>query len=57
GCWDCVAGQAIYTYQLEESLSELKTASDELKEQRADVIRKVNIAEQQCLKPLNQVQG
>ncbi|PPR98013.1 hypothetical protein GOBAR_AA22658 [Gossypium barbadense] len=57
GCWDCVAGQAIYTYQLEESLSELKTALDELKEQRADVIRKVNIAEQQCLKPLNQVQG
>ncbi|TYJ13929.1 hypothetical protein E1A91_A10G083400v1, partial [Gossypium mustelinum] len=47
GCWDCVAGQAIYTYQLEESLSELKTALDELKEQRADVIRKVNIAEQQ----------
>ncbi|PPD79467.1 hypothetical protein GOBAR_DD23619 [Gossypium barbadense] len=47
GCWDCVAGQAIYTYQLEESLSELKTALDELKEQRADVIKKVNIAEQQ----------
>ncbi|KAK8664185.1 hypothetical protein V6N13_083984 [Hibiscus sabdariffa] len=56
-CWDCVARQAIYTYHLEESLSKLKTALDELKEKRDDVMRKVNIAEQQSLKPLNEVQG
>ncbi|GMI93887.1 hypothetical protein like AT1G15890 [Hibiscus trionum] len=56
-CWDCVAGQAIYTYRLEERLSELKTALDELKEKRDDVMRKVNIAEQKSLKPLNEVQG
>ncbi|XVF24825.1 hypothetical protein REPUB_Repub13aG0161200 [Reevesia pubescens] len=56
-CWDCAAGQAIYTCQLEENFDDLKTALEELKERRNDVMRKVNIAEQQNLKPLDEVRG
>ncbi|XVF86501.1 hypothetical protein PTKIN_Ptkin18bG0045900 [Pterospermum kingtungense] len=57
GCWDCVAGPAIHTYQLEENLADLKIALDELKERRDDVMRMVSIAEQQSFEPLNQVIG
>ncbi|XP_017985283.1 PREDICTED: probable disease resistance protein At5g63020 [Theobroma cacao] len=56
-CWDCAAGQAIYTCKLEENLADLNTALDELKERRNDVMRKVNIAEQGNMKQLDQVQG
>ncbi|XWS20397.1 hypothetical protein CRYUN_Cryun31cG0097700 [Craigia yunnanensis] len=56
-CWDCVAGQAMYACKLEENLADLKTALDELKDRRNDAMRKVNIAEQQNLRPLDEVRG
>ncbi|EOY26515.1 Cc-nbs-lrr resistance protein, putative [Theobroma cacao] len=56
-CWDCSAGQAIYTCRLEENLADLKTALNKLMELRNDVMRKVNIAEQGNMKRLDQVEG
>ncbi|XP_022734718.1 probable disease resistance protein At1g12280 [Durio zibethinus] len=56
-CWDCVAGQVIYACHLQENLADLNTALDELKERRNDVMRKVDIAVQQKLRPLDEVGG
>ncbi|XWS11826.1 hypothetical protein CRYUN_Cryun37aG0034300 [Craigia yunnanensis] len=57
-CWDCAAGQAKFICKLEENRDALKTELAELKELRYDVIRRIEIAEdQQQLKRLDQVQG
>ncbi|XVF11418.1 hypothetical protein REPUB_Repub08aG0025900 [Reevesia pubescens] len=53
-----IAEQAKYVWKLDENLEALKTAHAELKELSNDVIRKVEIAEDQHqLKRLDQVQG
>ncbi|XVF74706.1 hypothetical protein PTKIN_Ptkin13bG0133000 [Pterospermum kingtungense] len=57
-CWDCVVGQAEFVCKLEENVEALKTALAELSNLRNDVLRRVQIAEdQQHLKRLDQVQG
>lgn len=56
-CWDCIAGKATYLYKLEENLAKLETAMEELNELRNDVKMRVRNAEEQQLRPLDQVQG
>lgn len=57
GCWDCTAGQAAYPCMLKSNLHDLQTALEELADQKNDVQRRVENAEQQQhLKRLDQVQ-
>ncbi|KAK9281188.1 hypothetical protein L1049_004083 [Liquidambar formosana] len=56
--WDCTAAHASYICNLEGDLDDLRTAIEELKESRNDVMAKVNTAEEgQQMKRLDQVQG
>ncbi|KAF5741723.1 disease resistance protein [Tripterygium wilfordii] len=56
-CSDCIVGEAMYMYKLKENLEDLRTTLEDLKSLRNDVNRKVNIAEEQHLQRLDQVQG
>ncbi|EOY25574.1 Cc-nbs-lrr resistance protein, putative [Theobroma cacao] len=54
-CWDCVVGQASYTCKLEDNLKALRKELEELQARRDDVNRRVDLAEQQRMKRLNEV--
>ncbi|XP_017978901.1 PREDICTED: probable disease resistance protein At1g12280 [Theobroma cacao] len=55
-CWDFVAGQASYTSKLEANLKALSVEAAKLKARRDDVNQRLDLAEQQRMKPLNEVQ-
>lgn len=55
--WDSIARQANYISKLEENLNALRIALGELEEQKVDLMWRVGLAEEELLKPLNQVQG
>ncbi|PON31377.1 NB-ARC domain, LRR domain containing protein, partial [Parasponia andersonii] len=55
-CFGFISGRARYVYKLEENLDALNTALEELKDEKNDLVRRVNIAEQQQLKRLDKVQ-
>ncbi|KAK8575881.1 hypothetical protein V6N13_032808 [Hibiscus sabdariffa] len=54
--WDSIVGQANYVSKLRQTLPSLSAALDELKAQRNDVQRKVDLAEQRRLTRLERVQ-
>ncbi|KAK8575878.1 hypothetical protein V6N12_063529 [Hibiscus sabdariffa] len=54
--WDSIVGQANYVSKLRQTLPSLSAALDELKAQRNDMQRKVDLAEQRRLTRLEQVQ-
>ncbi|XP_052485102.1 disease resistance protein SUMM2 isoform X1 [Gossypium raimondii] len=57
-CWDCAAGQASYTCNLEDNLHALQAEVAKLKELWGDLMSRVRIAEdEQQHKRLNQVEG
>ncbi|GLU14593.1 hypothetical protein SLE2022_311540 [Rubroshorea leprosula] len=56
-CWDCVAGQARYIYELEENIEALEAEAKRLTEQRDDVNRRVLLAKEQLMEPLKRVEG
>ena len=56
-CCDCAASQANYICKLEENQVTLRTELQKLRELRNDVSRKVDVAERQQMKSLDQVQG
>ncbi|GLT26059.1 hypothetical protein SLA2020_011460 [Shorea laevis] len=55
--WDCVAGQARYICKLEQNLQALEAEAKRLTEQRDDVNRRVLLAEEQLMEPLEKVKG
>ncbi|XP_017979050.1 PREDICTED: probable disease resistance protein At1g12280 [Theobroma cacao] len=55
-CWDCIVGQASYTCKLEDNLKALKKELAKLNARRDDVNRRVDLAEQQHMERLNEVQ-
>ncbi|EOY25866.1 NBS-LRR type disease resistance protein [Theobroma cacao] len=55
-CWDCIVGHASYTRKLEDNLKALSVELAKLNARRDDVKRRVDLAEQQRMEPLNQVQ-
>ncbi|KAE8721192.1 putative Disease resistance protein family [Hibiscus syriacus] len=54
--WDCIVGRANYVCKLKETLPALAAALAELRVQKNDVQREVDLAEQRQLKRLDQVQ-
>ncbi|KAK8575884.1 hypothetical protein V6N12_063535 [Hibiscus sabdariffa] len=54
--WDSIVGQAKYVCKLKQTLPSLSAALDELKAQRNDLQRKVDLAEQRRLTRLERVQ-
>ena len=56
-CCDCAASRANYICKLEENQVTLRTELQKLRELRNDVSRKVDVAERQQMKRLDQVQG
>ncbi|KAE8721199.1 putative Disease resistance protein family [Hibiscus syriacus] len=54
--WDCIVGRANYACKLKQTLPTLSTALEELRVQKNDVQREVDLAEQRQLKRLDQVQ-
>ncbi|GKV35609.1 hypothetical protein SLEP1_g43855 [Rubroshorea leprosula] len=56
-CWNCVAGQARYIWKLEQNLQALEAEAKRLTEQRDDVNRRVLLAKEQLMEPLNKVEG
>ncbi|KAJ9692613.1 hypothetical protein PVL29_011604 [Vitis rotundifolia] len=56
-CCDCTAARANYICKLQENRVTLRTELQKLRELRNDVKRKVDVAERQQMKRLDQVQG
>lgn len=56
-CCNCLARQANYVRHLEENLDALQIECDELSRMRNDVKRRVDLAEGQQMKRLDQVEG
>ncbi|CAK9146167.1 unnamed protein product [Ilex paraguariensis] len=56
-CSDCTSAQVNYVCKLEDSIGNLRTALEELKEFKNDMKSKIDIAEGPQMKRLNQVQG
>ncbi|KAJ0075939.1 hypothetical protein Patl1_34594 [Pistacia atlantica] len=54
---DCTTGKVAYISELKDNLDALQTELQKLIEARNDVMRRVNIAEQQQMKRTDQVQG
>ncbi|KAG8489969.1 hypothetical protein CXB51_016060 [Gossypium anomalum] len=54
--WDFIVSHANYVWKLKQTLPTLSAALQELRAQRNDVRRKVDLAEQRLLKPFEQVQ-
>ncbi|TYI24267.1 hypothetical protein ES332_A06G222000v1 [Gossypium tomentosum] len=54
--WDFIVGHANYVCKLKQTLPTLSAALQELRAQRDDVLRKVDVAEQRLLKRLERVQ-
>ncbi|MFQ6644340.1 hypothetical protein Gotur_017609 [Gossypium turneri] len=54
--WDSIVGHANYVCKLKQTLPTLSAALQELRAQRNDVRRQVDVAEQQLVKPFEQVQ-
>ncbi|PPR88828.1 hypothetical protein GOBAR_AA31862 [Gossypium barbadense] len=54
--WDFIVGHANYVCKLKQTLPTLSSALQELRAQRNDVRRQVDLAEQRLLKPFEQVQ-
>ncbi|TYI24306.1 hypothetical protein ES332_A06G225000v1 [Gossypium tomentosum] len=54
--WDFIVGHANYVCKLKQTLPTLSAALQELRAQRNDVRRQVDVAEQQLLKPFEQIQ-
>ncbi|MBA0778698.1 hypothetical protein Gotri_006528, partial [Gossypium trilobum] len=54
--WVCVVGHANYVCKLKQTLPTLSAALQELRAQRNDMQREVDVAEQRLLKPFEQVQ-
>lgn len=57
GCCDCTAARANYICKLAENRVTLRTELQKLRELKNDVNRKVDVAERQQMKRLDQVQG
>ncbi|XP_034680023.1 probable disease resistance protein At1g52660 [Vitis riparia] len=57
GCCDCTAARANYICKLAENQVTLRTELQKLRELKNDVNRKVDVAERQQMKRLDQVQG
>ncbi|EOY25854.1 NBS-LRR type disease resistance protein [Theobroma cacao] len=55
-CWDCIVGQASYICKLEDNLKALSVELAKLKARSDDLKHRVDLAEQQRMKQLNQVQ-
>ncbi|XP_021298205.1 probable disease resistance protein At1g12280 [Herrania umbratica] len=55
-CWDGIVGQASYICKLEDNLEALKRELAKLNARMADVKKKVDLAEQQHMERLNEVQ-
>ncbi|KAB2078996.1 hypothetical protein ES319_A06G200900v1 [Gossypium barbadense] len=54
--WDFIVSHANYVWKLKQTLPTLSAALQELRAQRNDVRRQVDLAEQRLLKPFEQVQ-
>ncbi|GMJ06984.1 suppressors of topp4-1 [Hibiscus trionum] len=54
--WDSIVGRAKYVYKLKETLAILSAALEEMRVQRNDMQREVDLAEQRLLKRLERVQ-
>ncbi|TYG66109.1 hypothetical protein ES288_D06G241200v1 [Gossypium darwinii] len=54
--WDFIVGHANYVCKLKQTLPTLSSALQELRVQRNDVRRQVDLAEQRLLKPFEQIQ-
>ncbi|KAG8490017.1 hypothetical protein CXB51_015789 [Gossypium anomalum] len=54
--WDFTVGHANYVCKLQQTLPTLSAALQELRAQRNDLLRQVDLAEQRLLKPFEQVQ-
>ncbi|KAG4196661.1 hypothetical protein ERO13_A06G185200v2 [Gossypium hirsutum] len=54
--WDFIVSHANYVWKLKQTLPTLSAALQELKAQRNDLRRQVDLAEERLLKPLEQVQ-
>ncbi|WJZ95115.1 hypothetical protein VitviT2T_013906 [Vitis vinifera] len=57
GCCDCTVARANYIFKLAENRVTLRTELQKLRELKNDVNRKVDVAERQQMKRLDQVQG
>ena len=56
-CFNCISRQTGYVNELKKNLDALKTASEALEDAKNDLVRKVNVVEQeQHLKWLDKVQ-
>ncbi|KAL5574656.1 hypothetical protein UlMin_016355 [Ulmus minor] len=55
--WDCAANCMVYVHDLEENVSSLRNAMDELRNLSRDVKRRVDFAENQNSQCTNQVKG
>ncbi|PON66340.1 AAA+ ATPase [Parasponia andersonii] len=55
--WDCSAKRMVYIHELEEKITSLSNATNELRNLSQDVKRRVEFAERQNLQCTNQVKG